>query len=298
MHDFEFYRFRFCFRALDPISFPPGLSGNAVRGAFGLLLKRLAPVEVFERIYRPAALPGNGPSGLSDLPRPFVFRAAHLDGRAFTPGDTFSIDAHVFDLARPVLPYFIEVFTELVSAGLGPERGGAQLAAVEQLDLAGHPTPLESTPGPPSMVSLDPESEPVATVRVRFASPTELKSGGQPTDRPEFAILFARVRDRIATLRALYGGGPLPLDFRRMGERAAQVALTRCDLTWEKSSRRSTRTGQRHPLGGFLGEAEYQGVLTEFVPWLRAARWTGVGRQTVWGKGDLRVIAPKAADVR
>jgi hypothetical protein len=35
---------------------------------------------------------------------------------------------------------------------------------------------------------------------------------------------------------------------------------------------------------------EYAGELGEFLPWLRAARWTGVGRQTVWGKGDLRVI--------
>ena len=40
-------------------------------------------------------------------------------------------------------------------------------------------------------------------------------------------------------------------------------------------------------LGGFVGEAEYEGDLTEFVPYLRAAHWTGVGRQTAWGKGAL-----------
>jgi hypothetical protein len=27
--------------------------------------------------------------------------------------------------------------------------------------------------------------------------------------------------------------------------------------------------------------------LAEFVPFLRAARWTGVGRQTVWGNGEI-----------
>ena len=37
-------------------------------------------------------------------------------------------------------------------------------------------------------------------------------------------------------------------------------------------------------------EAEYAGHLAEFLPWLRAARWVGVGRQTVWGKGDVRVL--------
>jgi CRISPR-associated endoribonuclease Cas6 len=54
--------------------------------------------------------------------------------------------------------------------------------------------------------------------------------------------------------------------------------------------RKSGRTGQVHPIGGFTSEAEYVGPLAEFLPWLRAARWVGVGRQTVWGKGDLRVL--------
>ena len=36
---------------------------------------------------------------------------------------------------------------------------------------------------------------------------------------------------------------------------------------------------------------EYEGELGEFVPFLRAAEWTGVGRQTSWGKGAITVIA-------
>jgi CRISPR/Cas system endoribonuclease Cas6 (RAMP superfamily) len=65
--------------------------------------------------------------------------------------------------------------------------------------------------------------------------------------------------------------------------------MHRCELHWEQVSRRSGRTGQVHSIGGFTGEAVYEGALAEFVPWLRAARWVGVGRQTVWGKGDVRV---------
>jgi hypothetical protein len=75
-----------------------------------------------------------------------------------------------------------------------------------------------------------------------------------------------------------------------MGDRAAAVRMSRCDLQWEKRERKSGRTGQVHPLGGFTGEAEYEGELGEFVPWIKAGRWVGVGRQTVWGKGDVRVV--------
>ena len=73
--------------------------------------------------------------------------------------------------------------------------------------------------------------------------------------------------------------------------------MVRCKLTWEKVERKSGRTGQIHPLGGFLGDADYEGDLAEFLPWLRVAQWVGVGRQTVWGKGDVRVVGTTPGSV-
>jgi CRISPR/Cas system endoribonuclease Cas6 (RAMP superfamily) len=126
-------------------------------------------------------------------------------------------------------------------------------------------------------------------VRIEFLTPTELKSKDQIADVPEFPILFGRIRDRLSTLSALYGGGPLAIDFAALGERAEAVRLAQCDIHPVSAKRRSGRTGQIHPVGGFVGSAEYEGELAEFLPYLEAARWTGVGRQTVWGKGEIRV---------
>jgi hypothetical protein len=78
-------------------------------------------------------------------------------------------------------------------------------------------------------------------------------------------------------------------DYRGMAERASAVQMTRCELTYANAWRRSSRTGQTHSLGGFSGFAEYAGAVEEFVPLLRVAQWTGIGRQTVWGKGEIRV---------
>ena len=122
---------------------------------------------------------------------------------------------------------------------------------------------------------------------MRFLTPTELKSGETLLREPEFTVLFARARDRLSTLRALYGSGPLEIDFKSAGSRASRVKLVRCDIHHVAADRRSSRTGQVHPIGGFVGEAEYEGELAEFMPYLRIARWTGVGRQTVWGKGEI-----------
>ena len=90
-------------------------------------------------------------------------------------------------------------------------------------------------------------------------------------------------------MRRLYGQGPLTIDFQETGLRAAAVQMTRCEARRVEAQRRSSRTGQSHSIGGFVGIAEYQGDLAEFLPYLEAARWTGVGRQSVWGKGEIAV---------
>jgi CRISPR/Cas system endoribonuclease Cas6 (RAMP superfamily) len=82
----------------------------------------------------------------------------------------------------------------------------------------------------------------------------------------------------------------LEIDFRAMGARAEAIQMTRSEIVRVHVERRSSRTGQRHPLGGFVGEAEYQGELGEFVPYLKLGKWVGVGRQTVWGKGEIEVV--------
>jgi len=134
------------------------------------------------------------------------------------------------------------------------------------------------------ILNLSPPVETVSRVRVEFLTPTELK-GGEGAD---FGVLFARLRDRISSLRALYGEGPLEIDFRGMGERALQVRMIEQSIERVDRNRTSRATGDTHPISGFIGEAVYEGELGEFVPYLEAGFWTGVGRQTVWGKGEIR----------
>ena len=271
---FDFIPLRLHFVARDPIRFPVGTPANILRGGFGITLKMIATPEVYSRIFEPR-LQG-GPSGLADAPRPFVFRARHLDGRLITPGEAFHFDVNIFDVRDDAVSCFTQVFSELARKGLGPARGRAELTGADGI--------LQRLP-------LDPAPDPVAGMRIEFLTPTELKSNDRIVERPEFPILLGRIRDRISTLRAIYGSGPLAIDFGAMGERAGRVQLTRCDIVPVCIERRSSRTGQTHPIGGFIGSAEYKGELAEFLPYIEAARWTGVGRQTVWGKGEIRFDA-------
>ena len=250
---FEFLPLRLEFRARESVHFPPGKASNVLRGAFGMALE--------QQLFAPRLRAG--PSGLADPPRPFVFRCRHLDGTTVGAGSRFHFHLNLF------LP---EAREEVVRAFGDAAPRGAEL--------------MESS-GEIGAVDLSPAADAPSRIRVEFLTPTELKQDGRIIDRPEFAALFARVRDRVSTLRALYGEGPLEVDFAAMGARAAAVRMTRCDVRPVEVERRSSRTGQTHPIGGWAGAAEYEGPLGEFLPYLEAARWTGVGRQAVWGKGEI-----------
>jgi CRISPR-associated endoribonuclease Cas6 len=309
---FRLEALRFSFVAREAIHFAEGKSSNILRGAFGTIFRRIACMPEcpgasvcewrancpYARMFEPAAT-APGPSGLADWPRPFVFRAMHLDGQTFAAGAAFHFDLNLFDTESPAIAYFILTFAQLARDGLGPGRRKIELATVARLDERGEPVELVYENGciqnrqaaAPLALELAAAQEKVSRLRVRFLTPTELKSGQQIAPRPEFGILAARVRDRISTLRELYGGGPLAIDFREFGERASLVKMTRCEIEGIDIRRRSSRTGQVHPIGGFVGAAEYEGELSEFVAYLRVGQWTGVGRQTVWGKGAIEVKA-------
>lgn len=212
-----------------------------------------------------APRPAGGPSGLADPPRPFVFRCRHLDGVTVAAGESFHFHVNLF--LGPARDEVVRAFGEAL-------RGRAELRGASGDALA---------------LDLSERSAAAERIRVEFVTPTELKHDGRVVERPEFAILFGRVRDRISALRTLYGPGPLDLDFAAMGARSAAVRMTRCELRPVEVMRRSSRTGQTHPIGGFTGTAEYEGPASEFLPYLEAARWTGVGRQAVWGKGEISV---------
>jgi len=273
---FELVRLRVSSRAAGRVCFAPARfatpAANTLRGAFGYALRKTAPDE-FESIFTPRAR-GHFPSGLADRPRPFVFRSAHLDNATFEPGQFLCFDVHLFETRRPLIEVFTAALSEMGQRGIGPAAGRMELTGIESTPLA------LSLAAPPTAID---------SVTVEFLTPTELKGDGGLVSEPLFPILFARVRDRIATLQSLYGNKPFDFDFRAMGERAAAVRMTASSIRAVEAARRSSRTGQRHPLGGFTGSASYAGPLTEFVPWLEAAVFTGVGRQTTWGKGEIRV---------
>jgi CRISPR-associated endoribonuclease Cas6 len=260
---------RHCFEAQDIIRFPVGKAANVLRGGFGASLRAIAPSATYEKIFEPKS--DGGPSGLADPPRPFLFRAWQLDGRDVAKHDDFEFDVHVFGETEEIAPLITAALVHLFEKGAGVGRGRATLTGCKDERVEAG--------------LLEPEA--AERAKVKFITPTELKHGGRVMMQPEFAILVRRIRDRVSALMSLYGPGAMDLDFQLFGDIATQVRTTRADIDVHDVARTSSRTGQSHQIGGMVGEAEYEGPLDAFIPFLRAAYYTGVGRHTVWGNGCI-----------
>lgn len=273
---FEYLPLTFRMTAVDTLRFAPLRAGNAVRGVLGAGLRRVAP-EAYQRLFR-ADNAAPVPSGLHDRPRPFVLRVRHLDGKTIPAGEAFTICVNVFELREPWEELLGGALGDRTAACFGLGRGRAELTAVE-------------SPAGPVTVPLTATGEMVDEATIHYFTPTELK----PVSKPDFAIVAARARDRVSNLTSLYGGGTPEFDFVGLGRRAAAVEMVEDCTRIVDLERTSGATGQRHSIGGFVGCARYRGPISEFLPILRAAAHTGIGRHTVWGNGEIQVDNLKAA---
>ncbi len=301
----------FDFLARQPVYFPPGKAANVIRGALGSHLKhsscipecsdaRVCPLRAactYSRLFEPSAI-GAGPSGFADSPRPFVLRVSHLDGQRFPAGQCFRVGLNLFDLHPHAPLHLIRALSRLVDSGLGPGRGAVSLQSVSILDEGG--CVLQTIFQDDQMLPLDqlaaldisfvPPSSSPSALRVDFLTPADIKGRDHvPNSPPTFVTLFARARDRISNLTRLYGSGALDLNYTGLGAEAAAVTMVSADIRNISTDRFSIRKHQSHPLGGLLGHCIYQGQFQPFLPFLNAARWTGVGKHTVWGNGEISI---------
>ena len=250
---------------------PPTLSAaRSARSFFASRHRKSIPASSNHAAHEPTL------SGFNNQPRPFVLRASELDNQSFEPDRSFALQVLTFDPAGPTADWFPRVFKAIAEEGLGPTRARLDLVSAQH--------------APQISIDIDaPQIAPVAVFQIQFLTPTELKHQGTLLREPHFAAVFTRARDRVSALCKLYQEGSPEADYRLLNTTAQEIQLTASHIEQHEVSRRSSRTGQHHQLGGFTGQATYQGDLTRFLPWLKAAEWTGIGRYTAWGNGRIQL---------
>ena len=127
-------------------------------------------------------------------------------------------------------------------------------------------------------------------MRLNFITPTRIKFGGKYTDNVEFSIIFRNLLRRISLLSYFHCNEELDLDYKGMIKKAEEVRTLEKDVRWIDIERYSTRQGRRMKIGGFVGEAFYEGELSPFLPFLRLGEFVHLGKGTSFGLGKYRIV--------
>lgn len=270
---------------------------------------------------------GNRLSNFSDIPRPFVFDPPTDERVEFRPGETVEFGLTAVGRASRLAPYFVTTFRKLADDGLGPRRARFDLVEVVALGRGGGETvgrdgmevlsrftavgPRERARAAeipiyknteslvhiaaPALCAGDlvrPDDACLTRMTLRFATPVDLRDCGAPVAIPEFGPIIRRLRDRASSLAAFFGDGPLELDFKGVSALADTVRLVENRTRVVTVNRRSSKTGQRHDVGGFVGEATYDGeAIGRLMPLVRVGEVIHVGKHAAFGNGRMEVVA-------
>jgi hypothetical protein len=329
LHSLRVGLFRFTLVPEQPLEVPAFNKGNMLRGGFGHSFRKLCcipecknarfcPVAAtcpYKAVFEPSPPPSSERLGKNqDIPRPFVFRPTQTNQIRFRAGEAFEFGLVLIGRAVDYLPYFVLSFRELAKEGIGLNRAKCVLERVERVD--GSDNGLAPTNGEAGLVyskdcgvfhstetpavddylgprlrqfhSPNGDQSP-QNITIRFLTPTFLRADGEIVRRPDFHQIIKRLRDRINALCTFFGNGPLDLDFRGLGERAQKVQTVSARTDWVERFRTSSKTRQHHELSGFVGEATYEGDLSEFLPWLAVGELMHVGKHTAWGNGRFQL---------
>ena len=311
----SFASFRFNLRAKAELHLPR-YKGSTLRGAFGTVFKDTVCVVdhrdcdrciVKAKCAYPYIFDTPVPDASTRMrkyeraPHPFVIDPP-LDTRQFyQSGDLLTFELTLIGKAIDYLPYFIYAFERMGTLnGIGSGRrfgnGRFEIESVGWIDADGSEKPVYdgkkkvlSNAFHPLTIRDFPETSNGRLITVRYLTPTRITFDHQLHTYPEFHVVIRNLLRRLSNLAYFHCGQELKLDFKGIIESATQVETKDGQVKWKDWERYSARQDAKMKMGGFVGEVEYRGGLTEFVPLLKLGERLNVGKGTAFGLGKYQV---------
>lgn len=311
-------QYHFVLECLSPIEFR-SFAGSTLRGAFGSVFRRLVCITraptcegcmlrqqcAYGYVFETA--PPADTARLrryESVPRPYVLDAPEGSRLAFAEGEHLHFGLTLVGRANDYFPYFVFAFQRLEESGLGAGRqegkGRFRLLEVRAEREDGEKVVVYTPEGGLDTLRLPVirgaelmrRAQDVRADRlcVRFVTPTRLRFEGKLTDQIEFHHLIRALLHRLSSLLYFHCGTEPVVDFAGLIEQAERVRTVRRSLQWVEQERYSRRQRSRLQMGGFTGEAVFEGNLEPFLPLLVAGEYVHLGKGTVMGLGKIQLV--------
>lgn len=291
-------------------------AGSQLRGALWEALSEIACLEPAEKrnpshaLHCPSCflmeLQSLSPRG-ENPPRPFTLRSPAAvrveDERVFMTGDKFEMQMTLMGKATGLFPYLVQGLAGAGQRGVGYGRGRFSIQAIESYQafkpekeslLVNGRVKLPSIRFGHKDIVAAAENLASDTLRLRFLSPTTLKDNGQILKRPDFAALIKRILERTQAMAYHYGETSAeqsdwqPL-YSDLSQAAAGIRLKQDNTRWVDLQSGSRRSNRYNDIGGFVGEALFEGDMRPFHTWILWGQALQVGKNVVKGNGAYEI---------
>ena len=313
----EIMSLKFILKARDNIKLPEH-PGSTLRGAFGHGLKEVAcnlPNEkckecnlnnncAYSLLFNPFLLgreKKKTSNRFNNKPRPFVFEPLIQEEKVFKSQESIEFKLNLFGYSKDFLAYIIEAWKQLENQGIGLGRGKFILEEVwVENNIVGSKQRIYS-----KQFGFDNSSKDLINkstlnklqnclnkkkILLRFLTPVLLKHKGDYVEKITFYKLMKNLFRRLSSLSVFYGKKQLDIDFNSYLEKAKDIKLIKDTTNWESWYRYSNRQNKKIKMKGLVGEVVYEGNLEEFLSYLILGQYTHVGKNTVFGLGDYKLI--------
>lgn len=285
----------------------PSFLGQTIRGGFGVMFKKVTCLSstgcreacaypetcIYSYVFNtPPPKTTEMMRKYQAAPHPFVLEPP-WGKLILKEGDTFTFGLVLVGKAMIYFPYFLLAFQKLGQAGLGKQNMSFGIVEAtirdgkgDEVNVYDGSTGTLQTANIPDVSLHDGFTEKnVSRITLHFQTPTRLKFNEKLVTVPHFHVLLRNLLRRLSLLSYFHCGEEPDIDFRGLIEKAQKVALVRKNTRWVDLERYSTRQKTSMKLGGFVGEASYEGNLSEFMPYLRLGELVHIGKATSFGLG-------------
>ncbi|MBE3579082.1 MAG: CRISPR system precrRNA processing endoribonuclease RAMP protein Cas6 [Caldanaerobacter subterraneus] len=305
----------------------PVFKESALRGGFGQVLKKMVCIYSYDRPCYDCELAGTCPFSVifspsnpeegflkhhRGIPRPYIIRIPEKRN-IFLPGEKLRIELTLIGKSIEYFPYIFLAFKELGKSGIGKKeegkRGKFSINTVKSMGPDGRYEIIfdrnyENKVGRIMRFSLKemlapplPEENTAKIFKLFFETPLRLKKHRRILDYPDFEAIIRSTVHRLNSFSYFYGNGKREKNISNLLEEARKVEVVSINTSFKQFSYYSHRQKSRLYLGGLVGQAVYRGNLKLFYPYLKAAELIGIGKNTAFGFGKVKVEAVKEGGI-
>lgn len=298
----------------------PSFKEGSFRGAFGKIFRRLVCASprqekcqacllfkkcAFSVIFSPGAVQGDEYlKNFESIPRPFTIHILNHNS-CISAGEELLVKMTLIGKAKEYFPYIFLTIQELGREGFGiikdnGERGKYEIAFVEECFPGGnsekHSVIIYREESPQKGRSVQGfslqeiiEERDVTSCTVVLDSPLRLRREGKLVQFVDFRWLLRTIITRLNALSYFYGKGSIMQDYQVLLQEAEKTNVSSCNTRFMDYQWHSGRQKVNIRLGGLVGEITYRGKISPFYPYLQAAEIIGVGKNTTFGFGRIKL---------